>query len=188
VPVESIPVESSAPPSASGSVEPDKPSADPAAGGRSPVPTQDEWRAVTREVTVRGSGALNCETKMLREWLRVSCRDKTPAGGTPTGVRVISGGGRGDDFSFASAGVASLVVRYVEGVNIDAVFTWTDGSRTLHIVWPRGAPQPDAKGFFDGSAAASPTDGRRPCKVNRECPSDSVCMSDGFCHRQVDVQ
>ena len=168
---------------------PDTASPQPAAGGRSPVPTQDEWRAVTKEVTVRGSGALSCETKMLREWLRVSCRDKNPTGGTPTGVSVTSGGGQGDDFAFASGGVTSLVVRFVEGVSIDAVFTWTDESRTLHIVWPRGAPEPADKGVFDGGRSApASAGGRRKCHVNRECAADSVCMPDGFCHLTVDVQ
>src|SRR5687768_13823004 len=47
-----------------------------APGGRSAVPTLDEWNAQTKEVTVRGSSKLNCETKMVREWLRVSCRGK----------------------------------------------------------------------------------------------------------------
>ncbi len=161
----------------------------PAAGGRSPVPTQDEWRNVTKEVTVRGSGALSCETKMLREWLRISCRDKNPTGGTPTGVSVTSGGGHGDDFAFASGGVASLVVAFVEGVSIDAVFTWTDDSRTLHVVWPRGTPEPSDKGVFDGGRAAPPAaGGRQKCKVNRDCASDSFCMPDGFCHLASEVQ
>ena len=161
----------------------------PAAGGRSTVPTPDEWRAVTKEVTVRGSGALNCETKMVREWLRVSCRDKNPTGGTPTGVNVTSGGGQGDDFTFAAGGVASLVVRFVEGVSIDAVFAWTDESRTLHVAWPRGAPEPGDKGVFDGGRSApASAGGPRKCHVNRECAADSFCMPDGFCHLGADVQ
>jgi hypothetical protein len=128
----------------------DEPTVQPAVGGRSSVPTIDEWNAVTKEVAVRGSSALNCETKMVREWLRVSCRGKNDSGGEPTGVTLQSGGGRGDDFVFTGNGVASLVVRFVEGVDLKANFTWTDKRHTLHVFWPRGAPEPPPKGTFSG--------------------------------------
>jgi hypothetical protein len=128
----------------------DEPTVQPAVGGRSSVPTIDEWNAVTKEVAVRGSSALNCETKMVREWLRVSCRGKNDSGGEPTGVTLQSGGGRGDDFLFSGNGVASLVVRFVEGVDLKANFTWTDKRHTLHVFWPRGAPEPPPKGTFSG--------------------------------------
>ena len=126
-----------------------------APAGRSAVPSIDEWNAQTKEVTVKGSSALNCETKMVREWLRVSCRGKNFSGGEPTGVTVTSGGGRGDDFVFSSAGVASLVVRFVEGVDLQAQFTWSDRSHTLRVWWPRGAPEPPPKGEFQGVPAGA---------------------------------
>jgi hypothetical protein len=129
--------------------EPSQPS-QPSAGGSSPVPTTEEWNGVTREVTVRGSGKLNCETKMLREWLRVSCKGKNFTGGTPTNVAVTSGGGRGEDFAFSSGGVTSVVVRFAEGINLEATFTWTDRTHVLKVFWPRGAPEPPAKGVFIG--------------------------------------
>lgn len=187
-PATAAPPTAAPPPTATASpVEPAPEPAKPAADGRSAVPTQAEWNAVTKEVTVSGSGALNCETKMVREWLRVSCRDKNKTGGTPTGVSVTSGGGHGDDFTFASGGVASLVVRFVEGVSIDAVFTWTDDSRTLHIAWPRNTPEPVAKGVFDaGGAPGKPS--RQNCRLNSDCPSGNFCMGDHRCHRAEEVQ
>lgn len=126
-------------------------SAAPAAGadgGKSAVPTTDEWNAVKKEITVSGSGKLNCETKQLREWIRVSCRDPNDSGGSPTGVRVTKGGGRGDDFVFTAPKVASLVFRFVDGVHLEAEFTWTDKKQTLIVDWPHGAPEPPAKGRF----------------------------------------
>lgn len=117
-------------------------------GGKSAVPTMEEWTAQTKEVTVLGSSKLNCETKQVREWIRVSCRGKNDTGGEPTGVRVTKGGGRGEDFVFSNAGVASLVYRFVEGVSMEAEFTWSDKSKTLLIAWPRGAPEPPAKAIF----------------------------------------
>ena len=68
-----------------------------------------------KEVTVKGSSALNCETKIVREYLRVSCRGKNDSGGTPTAVKVTRGG-RGEVFTFASPGVTSLIVPFVSGV------------------------------------------------------------------------
>ena len=139
-------------------VEGQPPPTQPAAqspGGRSAVPNIEEWNAQTKEVTVKGSSALNCETKMVREWLRVSCRGKNFSGGEPTGVTVTSGGGRGDDFVFSSAGVASLVVRFVEGVDVQAQFTWSDRSHALRVWWPRGAPEPPPKGEFQGVPAGA---------------------------------
>ena len=119
-------------------------------GNRSNVPTVDEWNAVTKEVTVTGSSKLNCETKMVREWLRVSCRGKKQSGGTPTTVTVTKGDQKGDVYTFAASGVTSLVLRFVEGVDLDATFQWTDATHALHVKWPKGAPEPAAKGVFDG--------------------------------------
>ncbi len=122
--------------------------ATPFIGSRSSVPSTAEWNAQTREVVVRGSSALNCETKMVREWLRISCRGKNQTGGEPTGVVVSKGGGRGDDFVFTGNKVASLVVRFVPGVDLEARFSWTNKSSTCRVWWPRGAPEPPYKGTF----------------------------------------
>lgn len=111
-------------------------------------PTVEEWNAQTKEVTVRGSSALNCETKMVRTWLRISCRGKNDTGGEPTTVQVTKGGGDGKTFTFASAGVTSLVLPFVEGVDVEAVFGFTDKKMKLHVFWPRGAPEPPPKGVF----------------------------------------
>jgi hypothetical protein len=116
--------------------------------GKSSPPTPDEWAGQTREVTVLGSGKLNCETKQVREWIRVSCRGKNDTGGEPTTVRLTRGGGRGDEFVFAANKVTSLVYRFFEGISMEAEFSWTDKSKTLVIAWPRGAPEPPARGVF----------------------------------------
>ncbi len=127
------------------------------AGGRSAVPTQAEWAAQTKEVGVRGSAALGCETKQVREWLRVSCRGTNDTGGKPTALRFISGDSK-EAFTFASGGITSLVIPYEEGINSVYVFSWTDKSHKLVLSWPRGAPKPALLGVFQG--AASPLDAR----------------------------
>ncbi|MEZ4301143.1 MAG: hypothetical protein R3B70_39770 [Polyangiaceae bacterium] len=127
-------------------IAPQKPAA---AGpnGRSTVPTMDEWSAA-KEIGVRGSTKLNCETKMVREWLRVSCRGKNDTGGEPKSVNLKKGGGKGDTFTFASNKVTSLVCPFVNGTDIVAEFEWTDKKQELVVSWPYGAPEPPMKGEF----------------------------------------
>ena len=131
-------------------VEPGK-EATPFIGKKSKAPSTAEWDAQTKEVTVHGSSARMCETKMVREWLRISCRGEPEGYGKAQTVTVLSGGGKGDDFVFSSAGVASLIVRFVPGVDMKARFGWEKKSSTIHIYWPRGAPETAYKGkFSDG--------------------------------------
>jgi hypothetical protein len=122
--------------------------ATPFVGKKSKAPTTAEWDAQTKEVTVHGSSARMCETKMVREWLRVSCRGEPEGYGKAQGVKVLSGGGRGDDFVFNGPGVASLIVRFVPGVDLKAQFQWERKSSELHVYWPAGAPETAYKGKF----------------------------------------
>ncbi|MBI4703349.1 MAG: hypothetical protein HY744_19720 [Deltaproteobacteria bacterium] len=138
------------------------------AGGAA-VPTLPEWNAAG-EVTVKGSSALGCETKIVRDWFRCSCRGKNDSGGTPAGVTVARGG-RGQARTYAAGQVTSLVVPYASGAHVEAVFSWTDKSHKLVLDWPAGAPRPDVAGVFEG--AASPLDrpggGRQLAMQAREC-------------------
>lgn len=111
---------------------------------RSAVPTIAEWNAVPREISVARSTPLNCETKMLREWLRVSCRPKSNTGGTPTNA-VHKSGPKDDAYYFAKGGVASLVVPVTRGKHMESTFSWTDKVQTLVVDWPHGAPRPVIK-------------------------------------------
>jgi len=115
--------------------------------GKSAVPKMDEWNAAS-EVPVKGASKLGCETKMVREWLRVSCRGKNDTGGEPKAVKVTKGGGKGEDFTFASNKVASLVTTFVDGTDLVAEFEWTDAKHELVVSWPHGAPMPPSKGTF----------------------------------------
>lgn len=142
------PAATSAAPAATSAAVNTTPPAATGPNGRSAVPTVAEWNAETKEVGVKGSSKLNCETKMVREWLRVSCRGKNDTGGEPKGVRITKGGGRGDTFTFASGGVASLVTPFVNGTDLAAEFEWTDKKMELVVSWPHGAPMPPLKGEF----------------------------------------
>ncbi|MBW2457344.1 MAG: hypothetical protein JRI68_22740 [Deltaproteobacteria bacterium] len=130
------------------------PTATPTIPGRTPVPTTEEWNGVG-EITVKGSSALNCETKMVREWLRVTCRGKNDTGGTPTRVSVTEGQKPGV-FHYASGRVTSLIMPYVTHTHLEAIFSWTDKAHKLVVDWPNAAPKPPVIGVFEG--AKSPLD------------------------------
>lgn len=123
--------------------------------GRSAPPTLEEWGKLRKEVTVKGSSALRCETKIIREYLRVVCTGKLDPAGTPTAVAVLKGGA--EAMAFAHGGVASLIVPYTEGTHLEAVFSWTHKSHKLVARWPKGDKQPVIVGAFEG--AESPLDG-----------------------------
>ena len=125
---------------------------------RSKVPTVAEWNAQTREVKVTGAVALGCETKMVREWLRVSCRGSNSTRGVPEGVKIASGDtGRGEFFTFASGNVASVVFPFLPGADVQAVFEFSKGNWTLNSQWPADTPTPAVRGVFTrgGSAPAA---------------------------------
>ncbi len=134
--------------------------------GRSAAPTLAEWSSLKKEVTIKGSSALKCETKIVREYLRVSCRGKNESGGTPKGVKVLKGD-HGEASSYAAAGVTSLIVPYVEGLNLEAIFSWTDRSYKLVINWPKGAKMPAVIGAFAG--APPPLDGTAKGDAQKLC-------------------
>lgn len=158
--------------------------------GRSAVPSLSQY-AAAREVTVKGSTALNCETKMVREWLRVTCRGKNDTGGTPTTVRV-SRGGRGETIVFAAGGVTSVITPVLEGTDFEARFSWTNKSHPLVVKWPRGTQKPIVLGEFQG--AASPLDGTAPsalmCDCHKKLTGSADCieapMAQPDCERTFD--
>lgn len=117
--------------------------------GSSP-PTVAEWDSVQREVTVSGSSALHCETKMMREWLRVNCRRN----GVHAPIDVRSDHAEGQQaYVYKNIGtVTSAVVQVVRGKQYRASFVWDSGGRhwgsELHVSWPAGAPRPTM--YFSG--------------------------------------
>jgi len=107
-------------------------------------PTVAEWNSVTREVRVAGSTPRNCETKMLREWLRVSCRQ---ADGSlpPSNVKTLSSDGQ-QAFVGMFGTTASAVVQVIRGKSYRALYGWGTGASavasTLVVNWPAGVARP----------------------------------------------
>lgn len=108
----------------------------------SSVPTLAEWSAVPREVTVRGSSRLNCETKIVREWLRVTCLKNFK--GEP--VEVYDETGK-RAFTFTGHGRNSVVVRMIRGEVYKMMYVWDrNGTRSgaqLVVSWPSDTARPE---------------------------------------------
>jgi len=132
------------------SAEPPAPteSAQPALPGRSPTPTDQEWSTQTATLVVVNASRLGCETKQVREWVRVECDEKTQTGGTPTAVTVVRGGEKSDTFTSAQNGRTALIFPHHEGTNLESTFAWTDSTSSFKSVWLKGAPKPFAVGAF----------------------------------------
>jgi hypothetical protein len=106
---------------------------------RSPVPVPVVWERAPENV-VTGSTSAGCETKQVREWLRVIC-GRTENGDDPTDVTVERDDG-GEALALAMPHQTSLVVPVVQGRETVALFKWTDHTRRLHVRWPAGAAKP----------------------------------------------
>jgi lysophospholipase L1-like esterase len=121
------------------------------AADRSLVPIPSAWKTVG-EVTVTGSSKANCETKRVREWLRVACR-QDGRGLQPTDLRVEAGGG--DALTLVMPDATTLVAPLVPGEDLDVDFGWTTHTRRLTVRWPDGAAAPTI-GFGDAVTRARP--------------------------------
>jgi hypothetical protein len=91
-------------------------------------------------VIVTGSTAAGCETKQVREWLRVLC-SRTASARPPTRVDLERDDGNESLKLVMPHGVA-LVVPVVPGREYAAKITWPDRTRVLRVRWPEGDAKP----------------------------------------------
>ncbi|MCB9582904.1 MAG: hypothetical protein H6717_38045 [Polyangiaceae bacterium] len=163
---------------------------------RSKPPTVAEWNAAS-EITVRHSGPLGCETKRVREWLRVSCRTSGSSGPQIQTVSIREPTKKDPEyFTYENKGVASIVLPLRQGMNAKIAFTWTQrGSRMLTATWPKGAPAPGI--YFDQSAndGTAAKDGKPKCRdvcggdrgfpmaceTSGPCPKNFKCLDNHIC-------
>ncbi len=102
--------------------------------GRSWLPTDDEWRR-ENECNVKGSTAAGCETKLVREWLRVRCLPQDDQDDVE-GIEVLAGG-HGDSRAFRNDG-SVLIIPIVEGDAAKARFKWRKTERELTLSFSKG--------------------------------------------------
>jgi hypothetical protein len=124
---------------------------------RSPLPLPDVYRRAP-EVIVTGSSDASCETKQVREWLRIRCARTELS--RPRAIELTRDDGD-EAMALVMPDEMTLVVPVVEGRQLDATLTWNDRIRVLHIAWPAGGKprfafdKPVSRG-----AHAEPPDGR----------------------------
>jgi hypothetical protein len=111
------------------------------------APKLAEWEAA-REVGVKGSSALGCETKQIGDWFRMVCRPNEKAGKVTAGVAV-----RGLDTTkgYLVTGNGSLVLltQFVKGTDTAIDITWERTSSKLLLKWPEtAAAAPSPRGEF----------------------------------------
>ena len=128
------------------------------AGARSPVPLPDVFRRAP-EVIVTGSSEAGCETKQVREWLRIRCARTEDS--WPIDARVNRDDGH-EAMVLVTPTEVSLLVPVVEGRELAATVTWPGRTRVLHVAWPAGARRPTLA--FDRPVARprSAADASRP--------------------------
>lgn len=150
-------------------------------GGFTAIPTERDYRAV-REITVTGSSRMNCETKRIREWVRIRCHGKNESGSSPRAMTVIRSNAPDHTFTQQSGDQVELLYPFFEGVHLEAVFRWTGGERH-HFVsrWSAGSAEPAAKGEFLGVAPPTDPNRRWPCQSDADCNSPYQCGHQGNC-------
>ncbi|MEZ4360578.1 MAG: hypothetical protein R3B48_10370 [Kofleriaceae bacterium] len=104
----------------------------------SAVPLPSQWNAV-REINVAGSTEASCETKVVREWLRVLCTPRDYAAATPTRL-IVRSDSTGAAMVLVMPRSASLVVPVGRGDRVTIEFQWPNAVRVLEVGWPETAP------------------------------------------------
>ncbi|HVV88372.1 MAG TPA: hypothetical protein VHE35_35260, partial [Kofleriaceae bacterium] len=125
---------------------------------RSPMPLPAQWRAAP-EILVAGSTAARCETKQLREWLRIYClpADGAELDGVPKAITLRADHSHGA-YTMVMPRSAALTVALAPGDSLAADFTWTNVTRHLEASWAAKAPAPTAA--FTGGGDAKPPERR----------------------------
>lgn len=116
--------------------------------GKSKVPTIKEWKDAPI-VEIRHARSLWCEAKVVREWLRMSCRS---AELSPNQVgRVFHDQNPvGEAYLFNGERVTSAVVAVRPGTDVRLTYTWSKwGDRVLTVKHPKDAAAPQI-GFDRG--------------------------------------
>lgn len=128
-------------------------------GKRTAMPSKKEFDD-TSDAKLDGLDATACQARVVREWIRITCRTKNPSGGTPVDIKVVKGSVPGT--SAVALGttpnvVTSLVTPYEPGTDLEATFYWTDKAQTLTLKWPLKKKMPEPLGAFTASTEKGKT-------------------------------
>lgn len=110
----------------------------------SPMPVPAQWNAAP-EILVPGSTAAGCETKRIREWIRVLClpREYHDVQSAPQRLEVVQDHARRVAVMPMPSSTA-LTVALAPGDSLEAVVTWKHAVRRFTVAWEAGADAPKA--------------------------------------------
>lgn len=156
-------------------------------------PELQEW-AKSKVIKVAGSTRNSCETRMVREWLRVQCVNRSAERGTPVSITVTDGRAAGERYKGENLKVVNdittLIVPVRPGTDFAADFAWEKGTDQLTVKWPYNTGEEardikftssleDAAPTSSGSAPpapapAAPAGGDDAASPKAEAPLDDV--------------
>lgn len=121
------------------------------------LPTVRDWKQHGQAIRVGGAEELGCQAKMIREWIRLTCKADGGELGKPEGAETKQQAGA-PAYIFAQKDKAvRLETQLVPGRTYQAELTWHDGKRIFEIRWPKGKPRPQVH-FTASDADAQQTD------------------------------
>lgn len=114
----------------------------------SPKPKEAEWREGTQVRPNRGGD--RCTLVLVREWLRVTCKDAAGLGliaGDPKGVTLWTGGSifsGGDVLALVQFPLTRGASRIVGFTDVDGGWDWVGLAEggTMSVTWREGEPDP----------------------------------------------
>lgn len=156
-------------------------------------PELQEW-AKSKMIKVAGSTKNSCDTRMVREWLRVQCVNRSAERGTPVSITVTDGRADGERYKGENLkmvnDITTLIVPVRPGTEFAADFAWEKGTDQLTVKWPYNTDESardikftssleDAAPTSSGSAppapaTAAPTGGDDAASPKAEPPLDDV--------------
>lgn len=99
------------------------------------APAVKDW-ATAKEVGVKGSSAVGCETRQSGDWFRMVCRQNPGTGKAVSGAP-ISGFDPKKGYVVSGNGATVIVTQYVKGSDIAIDLGWEKTFGRLTLLWPK---------------------------------------------------
>ncbi|MBK8257830.1 MAG: hypothetical protein IPK82_34830 [Polyangiaceae bacterium] len=99
------------------------------------APALKDW-AAAKEVGVKGSSAVGCETRLSGDWFRMVCRQSSGTGKAVSGA-AISGFDPKKGYVVSGKGATVVVTQFVKGSDIAVDLAWEKTFGRVNLLWPK---------------------------------------------------
>ena len=99
------------------------------------APALADW-AAAKEVGVKGSSAVGCETRMSGEWFRMVCRSNSNTGKATSGAAVPAFDAK-TGYVVSGGGATVVVAKFVKGSEIAVDLGWEKTFGRMTLLWPK---------------------------------------------------